>query len=149
MLTRSCKRRPTQTHPPSSYKTNFPCQLPPESTITFTRTVLALSLPLIQQIQRLTHTFPAHLMELNSAVGIFSRSARSSGKVLSQLKSICIKHPLSPEDTCTHKQTASHINTCCHFANCFDVRYCVLTVTLHRNCTTAVSNTVISKMRKV
>lgn len=47
--------------------------------------------------------------------------------------------PLSQEDTCTHKQTASsHINMRCHFANCFDVRCCVLTVTPHMNRTTAI-----------
>lgn len=34
--------------------------------------------------------------------------------------------PLSPEDTCTHKQTASsHVNTCCLFAYCFDVHSCL------------------------
>lgn len=33
--------------------------------------------------------------------------------------------PLSPEDTCKHKQTASsHVNTCCLFAYCFYVHSC-------------------------
>ncbi len=147
MLTRSCKRRPTQTHPPSSYK-----QIPLSTTSRKHNYIHPYSLSTFSPFNPAdskTHThFSSTFDELNSCCGYFLslckvkwKSALPVKVYLYQTSFISRRHMHTQTNSFSYKYVLP-------FANCFDVRYCVLTVTLHRNCTTAVSNTVISKCEK-
>lgn len=138
----SLLQTPAHTNSPALLlQTNFPCQLPPESTITSTR--LSTFSPFNPADSKTRTHFSSTFDGIELLLWVISVTLQGQVEKCSPSQSLSVSNilPLSPEDTCAHKQIACYINTCCHFANCFDVHYCVLTVT--------VSNTAISKMQKV